>query len=496
MNKTHHSEDQEELYQLLGGQMWSFYDDRYHIKSAASDVFTKEALKDYAPDKDHFMMHLVAMGDYETFGPNKNADAFRAKGLTKYANTFVTDGCFFREHRNRDQKKEGIGVVKAAAYHPDMHRVELIVHGHRKKAAEEFQAAKDGKALSFSMSCRVPYDECNACGNKARSPKEYCDHMKYARLQYVPEFKKYAFVHNDRPTFFDISRVAKPADRIAHYLDYAFPDEDLRKAAAEQAEVILGCEWAEYEGVCIPEERIELSGAKYAMLEKLATEEAYINDDFPCYDTSPKSAFADEIVPKAFDGELEEEELDAFRNVQPGTLFHHLSKRACLLPFISFAAYATDQSVKEASEDPTILTAATKLPSVFTTIKEAGCCCNLGGIEQLFNSSGHNTQTHDGGMDDEVQRFMDKVAQRFSIGTEPVRRRVLKITIVKSATKKQLVTQPNIKDNSPIDFEKADALSNLYAIYKIAALVDMQDMHGFDIDEPQLLLATGQNKVF
>jgi hypothetical protein len=99
-------------------------------------------------------------------------------------------------------------------------------------------------------------------------------------------------------------------------------------------------------------------------------------------------------------------------------------------------------------------------------------------------------------MDDEVQRFMDKVAQRFSIGTEPVRRRVLKITIVKSATKKQLVTQPNIKDNSPIDFEKADALSNLYAIYKIAALVDMQDMHGFDIDEPQLLLATGQNKVF
>jgi len=498
MNKVHYDGDHEEIFQMMGGQMWSLYDDKYHIKSAASDIFSKEALRQYAPDKDHFMIHLVGMGDYETFGPNKNADAFRAEGLKKYAHTFVTDGCFFREHRNRNKEKEGIGSIKAAAYHPEMHRVECIIHGHRKKAEEEYEMAKQGKALSFSMSCRVPYDECNACGNKAKSPKEYCEHMKYARLQYIPEFKKYAFVHNDHPTFFDMSRVRKPADRIAHYLDYAFPDEEHRKAAAEQAGVILGCEWAEYEGVCIPEKPIELSGAKLAMLDKLASAERYYEDTLiTCgYEMSEKRAFTHNIVPQAFQGELEEEELESFRKAQPGSLFHGLSKRACLLPFVSFAAYATGQSVKEASEDPTVQAAKKHLPTIFRTIKEAGCCCGLGGIEKLFNSVGHNTQSMDQGVDDEVQRFMDKVTQRFSIGTEPVKRRVLHITITKSGAEKQLVLTPNNTDNSKADLEKAEALSNLYAIYKIAALVDMEDLHGYHIDEPQILLAQGQNVVF
>ena len=494
MNKVHYDGDHEDIFNQMGGQMWSLYDDRYHIKSAASDVFTKEALREYAPDKDHFMIHIVGMGDNEAFGPNKNADAFRASALEKRAGTFVTDGCFFREHKNRNQEKEDIGQIKAAAYHPDMHRVELILWGHRKKASEEYEMAKAGEPLSFSMSCRVPYDECNACGNKAKSPKEYCTHMKEARLQYIPEFKKYAFVHNDHPTFFDMSRVRKPADRIAHYLDYAFPDEDHRKVAAEQSQVILGCEWAEYEGVCIPQERIELSGAKHAMLTKLAAEEAYYQH---LDGEMQKHAFATSIVPLAFQGELEEEELEAFRKVQPGTLFHGLSKRACLLPFTSFAAYATDQTVKEAGEDPTVAEARKHLPTIFTTIKESGCCCGLGGIEQMFNSTGHNTQSMDQGGDDIVQRFMDKVSQKFSIGTEPVKRRILTITITKnSSAEPTLVTPSNIKDNPGADLEKAEALANLYAIYKIAALVDMKDMHGYDIDEPQVLLATGQNMVF
>jgi hypothetical protein len=101
--------------------------------------------------------------------------------------------------------------------------VELIVHGNKEKAAKEYEMAKAGKALSFSMSCRVPYDICNCCEKKASSPANYCDHLKHNMLQYMPEFKKYAFAINDKPKFFDISAVEKPADRIAHYLDYAFP---------------------------------------------------------------------------------------------------------------------------------------------------------------------------------------------------------------------------------------------------------------------------------
>jgi hypothetical protein len=503
MNKTHYTEDQEDLYQLMGGQMWSLYDDRYNIKQAASECFTKEKLREFAPDKDHFMIHLVGMGDYETFGPNKNADAFRAEGLKKYANTFVTDGCFFREHRNRSQEKEGIGVIKAASYYPDMHRVELIVWGHKKKAEEEYEMAKAGSPLSFSMSCRVPYDECNACGNKARTPREYCDHMKSARLQYIPDFKKYAFVHNDHPTFFDMSRVHKPADRIAHYLEYAFPDNDMRKAASAQSRVILGCEWAEYEGVSLPADSMVLAGAKRAMLEKLANEEQYLEGISVQghYSARPgeKRAFAENVAPSALQGELEEVELDAFRKVHPGTLFYQLSKQACLLPFFSFAAYATNQTVKSAMEDPTLVLASKHLPSVFRNLLSPSSCCgcsDLGGIEKLFNSSSHKTQCMDQGMDDEVQRFMDKVTQRFSISTEPVRRRVMQITITKSASSKESVAAQLVNDISCADAEKAEAMANLYALYKVAALVDMKDLHGLTIDEAQLILTVSQNRVF
>jgi hypothetical protein len=327
--------------------------------------------------------------------------------------------------------------------------------------------------------------------------------MKSARLQYIPDFKKYAFVHNDHPTFFDMSRVHKPADRIAHYLEYAFPDNDMRKAASAQSRVILGCEWAEYEGVSLPADSMVLAGAKRAMLEKLANEEQYLEGISAQghYSARPgeKRAFAENVAPSALQGELEEVELDAFRKVHPGTLFYQLSKQACLLPFFSFAAYATNQTVKSAMEDPTLVLASKHLPSVFRNLLSPSSCCgcsDLGGIEKLFNSSSHKTQCMDQGMDDEVQRFMDKVTQRFSISTEPVRRRVMQITITKSASAKESVAAQLVNDISCADAEKAEAMANLYALYKVAALVDMKDLHGLTIDEAQLILTVSQNRVF
>ncbi len=82
MDKIHYQTDQEDLLRLCDGQMFTLYDD--NIKSAASDTYTKEMLREYAPDKDHFMLHVVAMGDQETYGPNKNGDGFPKEALEKY----------------------------------------------------------------------------------------------------------------------------------------------------------------------------------------------------------------------------------------------------------------------------------------------------------------------------------------------------------------------------------------------------------------------------
>lgn len=218
--------------------------------------------------------------DIEGHNCNKNGDAWPKQALENRHNTFVTHGHFFREHRNRDPKKK-IGDIKYAAFDGGpggMHRVELLCWGHKEKAAEEYQMAKEGQELSFSMSARIPEDYCSCCKKASRSPVDYCVHLREHMLQYLPEFKKYAYADNPNPTFFDNSRVRRPADRIAHYLEYRFPDEELRKAASAQSQVILGTDWAEYEGLTLPDHLPPLQLVQRELAEKLAALEQQVED--------------------------------------------------------------------------------------------------------------------------------------------------------------------------------------------------------------------------
>lgn len=894
MNKIHYQTDQEDLLRLCDGQMFTLYDD--NIKSAASDTFTKEMLSEYAPDKDHFMLHVVAMGDQETYGPNKNGDGFPKEALEKYHPTFISDGCFFREHRNRCQETQGIGSIKASAFNPKMHRVELIVHGNKEKAAKEYEMAKSGKALSFSMSCfpagtlvlmadgtekaietvqvgelvithkgnigkvahtmsraftgegvelrayglsepivctadhgvwhrpqakahsscpvcgerfkslmshlrqktdaqhkrayqdfgryaegftaaanlspgdwvrtaftprkeatppadylprllglylaegslsainkgssssadyrteftfnineielvnetkdllekftgkrpasfdypaenrtvvrthsrelhdwllnhggkyshaksisdqvmswpndalkqvleawlagdgtwhknnevlsgttvsralawqfmeiaaraglvsylgsytpksqnkrvsytlsfrgeavaslqvfkipqdwkptkgriknvghlknqkdgqwskcavvtskpqcfvengfvyrklrsvksvflddqvydltvpgdhgfqvhgygvsncRVPYDICNCCEKKASSPANYCSHLKHTMLQYLPEFSKYAFAINDKPKFFDISAVEKPADRIAHYLGYAFPDGE--KSASFNG-VITGAQWAAYEGVNLPGGDHSWEPAQYSILQKLASAEEYVYNVLTTKSASKdqKSAFVRDVVTSAFGDELEDKEIEKLRTLQVGTLCRELAKRASILPFYSFIAYATGRTLQEAKDDPVTKRACSMLPEIFKKMLTSNCSCDLG---NMFNSSSSHACGCDTANDDEVQKFMDMAEQKFSIKTEPVKNRVMTITIIKGASTKDYNGTSKL-ELSPNFEKRALALAETYGMYKISALQDIMKFHGDDIDEPQYLLTVGQN---
>jgi hypothetical protein len=492
MQKIHYQTDQEDLMRLCDGQMFTLYDD--NIKSAASDTFTKDMLREYAPDKDHFMLHVVAMGDQETYGPNKNGDGFPKEALEKFHPTFVSDGCFFREHRNRCQETQGIGSIKASAYNPKMRRVELIVHGNKEKAAKEYEMAKAGKALSFSMSCRVPYDTCSCCEKKASSPASYCDHLKNNMLQYLPEFQKYAFAINDKPKFFDISAVAKPADRIAHYLDYAFPSEK----RASFSGVITGTQWAAFEGVTLPEDKSAnaWSAEQYSMLQKLASCEDYINAVLfnKSASSDQKASFVKNVVPHAFNGELDDASISKLRTLQVGTMFYELAKRASILPFNTFTAYATGRSLEDTISDPVTKKACDMLPQIFKQLMTSGCGCELG---DMFNSGSQYTSSADAANDDEVQKIMDMAASKFSIKTEPVKSRVITITITKGASEKTPVLSPSGLVKLSNNFEnRALALAESYGLYKLSALLDFRKMHGDEIEEAQYLLAAGQNLNF
>ena len=90
--------------------------------------------------------------------------------------------------------------------------------------------------------------------------------------QYIPKF-------NVRPTFFDISDVANPADRIAHHLQYMFADSpELSKSAS--AEFPFSDMLAERAGVMLPDDMDTVLGcmdrSSMKSLEKLASAESYL----------------------------------------------------------------------------------------------------------------------------------------------------------------------------------------------------------------------------
>ena len=151
-------------------------------------------------------------------------------------------------------------------------------------------------------------------------------------------------------------------------------------------------------------------------------------------------------------------------------------------------AYATGRTLEDTMSDPVTKTACCMLPKIFKTLMSSGCACDMG---DLFDSCSDHSAQHDEANDDMVQNMMDMVEKRFSIKTEPVRNRVMTVTIVKGASyrpkDKPLVV---LTDN----FQKrALALAETYGMYKLSALLDIAKMHGSEIDEPQYLLAVGQN---
>jgi hypothetical protein len=497
ITKIHYQSDQEQLFEACGGLMTNLIEDASQVKSASSDLFSKELIEKHLPDKGHFALHVVGMGAHEFYGPNKNGDAWTKECCERDCDTFVTNGHMFREHNNRHPDLK-IGDIKAAAYHPKMNRVELILHGDIKKAEEEFELAKQGKSLSFSMSAKVPWDECSCCGHRAKRASEYCDHLKYHMHQFVPEHNEFAFAFNKKASFFDMSRVEKPADRIAHYLEYRIHPDHMDKAASAK-EVIPGWKLAELEGVNLPDDmplRLRNS-SKQQILEKLAGMEAWVQDkifdnNFLVYishgvEEGSQVDFMSKVASRAFDGELSDEELSAFRLIEPGTLFRGLAKRATLLPFLSFAAYATGQTIGEAREDESIKKAMCDLPGIFKKLMGAG---GISDLEDHFDAGSHFSCGCDMNNDDVVQKFMDDVHDRFGIGTEDVKGRIIRITI-KSASATHFPAWIKAKDvaENTID-ARGQALAQSYALYKIAALKNMQELNsGFSLDDPQLILA-------
>ena len=210
---------------------------------------------------DETPVHLLAVGAFEGYSANRNGDAFRERGLQRHHDTFRKYAKVYRNHAHMDPRKS-YGVVKLSIYNPEMRRVELLAGlNNDKQAAErnaglvadrELEKLARNEDIPFSMACKVAFDVCDICGNKAKHRAEYCKAAtcpgggctdNLGKLVKVAGDFRHVCVHNDDPMFFDISHVFKPADRIA-YGGLA----DWIKSAALNDEIVGGAAAAEQFG--------------------------------------------------------------------------------------------------------------------------------------------------------------------------------------------------------------------------------------------------------
>lgn len=221
-------------------------------------------------------IHLIALGATEFYGPNRNGDGFKEATCRKFHHTFVTkpfydrtksaaarDGAYwYRNHLNKDPNRS-YGVVKMSCFNEQMKRIELLVALNGTKEAadrngglvadrELEKIARQETDWGVSMACRVPYDICSGCGNKAASRRYYCTEQtcKYGgclhNLTKVAADGHVLHVDNDQPTWFDISDVGRPADRVAWVMG------EMQKAAAAGGVVVGGAQLAEQYNLSVP----------------------------------------------------------------------------------------------------------------------------------------------------------------------------------------------------------------------------------------------------
>lgn len=172
-----------------------------------------KTLKEKA-DKIYALVNALSAGEY--YGSNRNGDYFPEESLKEYHKTFEALGHVYRHHINKDPNKS-LGRVVFSHYNPEMHRVELIIELDKPKSEDVVERLEKGDLPAVSMGCRVPWDECSICGNRARTRKEYCEHLAKNMNSVLSSGQK-VFAINRMPKFFDLSVVLIPADRTAGFL--------------------------------------------------------------------------------------------------------------------------------------------------------------------------------------------------------------------------------------------------------------------------------------
>jgi hypothetical protein len=398
LEKVIQSDAQEELVKQAG-QLIQVFEAYRHIKCAASGMFSRKDLEAHAPPRGKFLTHIITMGSAEQYGPNRNNDLWSDKELQRKHATFVTHGKNYREHRNKDPKL-AIGDIIAEKYDKKLQRGEILMHSDMEKAAAEFEKARKGEPLSGSMAANVDHDVCTTCGFKSYRPSQRCACIKN-------------LMDNVDPTFKDYSYVERPADRIAHYLNYLIPHDKAASIDPAARPMLRGDELASMYGMN--------QSAYLPYLRKIASW------DQP-QEEPAKRAAATSLLPHAFEGQFDPRVLEKMAShAHPSRVLRSLINRQMILPLASFHSFVTGTPLSKSASDPVVQEAANKMAGIRIIIArglEGGG--GPTGDGSLFDEAADQFQPSSCGCEDIVDGLLDKAQDQFALRYEALAKRAMR----------------------------------------------------------------------
>ena len=278
-------------------------------------------------------------------------------------------------------------------------------------------------------------------------------------LQYVPEFRKYAYARNeDDVKFIDMSEVKKRADRIATYLQYFFPgDEGMSKAASAGEQVITGADWAEY--MHGPDTNHAFNLYDLATLREMEKMAEHLDRLGPlAWDTAYQGA----------PSTITKEAAEVLRGPDFRSTAGELCKEALLLDFESFASIITGKSPDELEKEAGFNHALEEiLPALLGDMVSAqGCGCGEE-LAEMVSPDDIGCMFTQGR--DEVQNLMDDLEDSNSMKGEPSMGRTVRITIIKQASQ---------KPKQPDSFYTA--MAQAYGCYLVKSATRIKDLPGVE----------------
>jgi hypothetical protein len=194
-----------------------------HIKMARELPPAIESyIRQSQPVEGKTQLLIDAMGAGEYYGSNVNGDYFPEEALRhdggNYGHkTFEMYAYPFKHHVNKDPARAYGDKVVLSAYDNKMHRVLLIVRVDDSKCQDILGDLDNNVYWDVSMGCKVPWDECSICHNRAKNRSQYCSHLRYQMNKILGDGRR-VFAYNRLPKFFDISFVTIGAEKASHVL--------------------------------------------------------------------------------------------------------------------------------------------------------------------------------------------------------------------------------------------------------------------------------------